>query len=101
MPPKPDSGIFLNTVAGVIAAALLTGVGWLISQSIDSGKHLVKIDTLMEMQSNQVPKIVEEKLAEIRQRDMSEVSTANARISQNESRIMALEEEIRDARKKK
>lgn len=100
MPPKPESSnMVLNALAGIVAMALLSGVTWLISQSIDSGKHLVKIDTLLEIQSNQVPKLVEDKLAEIRQRDAAEFGTANARISTNEARVLALEEEMRVKRK--
>lgn len=71
---------FKNAMLGFFGAALLAGIGWILGQNIDAGKHLVKIDTLLEMQANQVPKLVEDKLAELRQR-----------INLNEERINELE----------
>lgn len=71
---------FKNAVLAFIGAGLLAGIGWIMGQNIDAGKHLVKIDTLLEMQATQVPKLVEDKLAELRQR-----------INLNEERINELE----------
>lgn len=77
---KPEPSMVLNALAAIVASAILAGITWLITQSIDSGKHLVKIDTLLEMQSMQVPKLVEDKLAELRNR-----------INLNEERINELD----------
>lgn len=67
-----------NTVVGVALAALLSGVGVVISQGVDHGEHLAKIDTVLSNQAimmselktagNTVPPIVETKLEEIRGR---------------------------------
>lgn len=66
---------------GILLTALLSSITWVISQNVDTGKHLVKIDTLLEMQGNQVPRVVEEKFEELR-----------ARINMNEQRLNNLDD---------
>lgn len=67
-----------NTAVGVISAALLAGVGTLLATNSEYGRHLAKIDVVMEQnhdilkslsdKANVVPPIVENEMRELRDR---------------------------------
>lgn len=74
-----------NTIVGVCLAALLGGVGTILAQSGEFGRHFVKIDAVLENQqksdaerlailkdlqikSSGIPPIVDAKLDELRNR---------------------------------
>lgn len=67
-----------NTAVGVISAALLAGVGTLLATNSEYGRHLAKIDVVMEQnhdilknlsdKANIVPPIVENEMRELRDR---------------------------------
>lgn len=67
-----------NTIVGVVGAALLAGIGTLLATNSEYGRHLAKIDVVMEQnhdilkslsdKANVVPPIVENEMRELRDR---------------------------------
>lgn len=67
-----------NTIVGVVGAAILAGIGTLLATNSEYGRHLAKIDVVMEQnhdilkslsdKANVVPPIVENEMRELRDR---------------------------------
>lgn len=80
-----------NVIIGCVLTAVLAFMGIefdrISSQNIETGKHLVKIDTLLEIAATQVPTVVEGKFSELRIR----LNQQEVRLNQQQEIINSLE----------
>ncbi|MGB7195360.1 MAG: hypothetical protein WBD81_18040 [Collimonas pratensis] len=82
-----------NTMAGVISTAVLAGLGVLLSQNNDNGKHFTKIDTVLEQQTALLKKVDE--------RSNTVPAIVALELNQIQSRLDATDQRLNDAYKEK
>lgn len=79
-----------NTLIGVVGAATLTGIGVILSNNTDYGRHLAKIDTVLE-QNHELLKHLEDKTSIIPPVVESEIRELRDRLNLHEDRINQIE----------